>query len=227
RWQHPQRGLLAPDLFVPLCESSGLIAAMGQWVIERALADLAAWDAAGLPRVRLALNLSLAQFHDPELVKTVSSALARHALTADRLEFELTETVLMHDQDEAVALMLRLRSLGVSLSVDDFGTGYSSLAYLKRFPVQKLKIDKSFVMGVADDPDSAIICRSVIGLGHNLGMELVAEGVERKADLAFIQRHGCDWAQGFHYSAALPMPELRQWLASRSPALELSTTSRG
>ncbi|MEZ5468446.1 MAG: EAL domain-containing protein [Lysobacterales bacterium] len=227
RWQHPQRGLLAPDLFVPLCESSGLIAAMGQWVIERALADLAAWDAAGLPRVRLALNLSLAQFHDPELVKTVSSALARHSLTADRLEFELTETVLMHDQDEAVALMLRLRSLGVSLSVDDFGTGYSSLAYLKRFPVQKLKIDKSFVIGVADDPDSAIICRSVIGLGHNLGMELVAEGVERKADLAFIQRHGCDWAQGFHYSAALPMPELRQWLASRSPALELSTTSRG
>lgn len=219
RWQHPVRGLLAPDLFIPLCESSGMIVPLGQWIIERALSDLAAWDQAGMPPARLAINLSLAQFHDPELVSAVSSALNRHRLAADRLEFELTETVLMHDQDEAVGLMQGLRRIGVSLTVDDFGTGYSSLAYLKRFPVQKLKIDKSFVIGVADDPDSAIICRTVIGLGHNLGMELVAEGVERKADLAFIQRHACDWAQGYYFSAPLPMPELRHWVATRANSL--------
>ncbi|MBL0028349.1 MAG: EAL domain-containing protein [Rhodanobacteraceae bacterium] len=211
RWRHPTLGLVTPERFVPLAEQSGLIVTLGHWIIEQAMADLATWDAAGLPPVRLAINLSLAQFRDPALVEHLQAALARHRVAAARVELELTETVLMHDLGDALQIMARLRALGLGLAVDDFGTGYSSLSYLKRFPVQKLKIDKSFVRGVAEDEESAAICRSVIALGHNLGLNLVAEGVEDLADLKWLRRHHCDYIQGYYISTALPMPALRQW----------------
>ena len=217
RWRHPTLGLVTPDRFIPLAEQSGLIVPLGHWILTQAIADLARWDQAELPPVRLAINLSLAQFRDPALVERLQSALSVHQVTAARVELELTETVLMHDLDDAIAIMARLRGIGLGLAVDDFGTGYSSLSYLKRFPVQKLKIDKSFVRGVAVDEDSAAICRSVIALGHNLGLNLVAEGVEERADLQWLQGHHCDYEQGFLISTPLPLDELQRWTASRRP----------
>jgi diguanylate cyclase (GGDEF)-like protein/PAS domain S-box-containing protein len=215
RWRHPTLGLVMPDRFVPLAEQSGLIVGLGHWILEQAIADLARWDEAGLPPVRLAINLSLAQFRDPALVERLVAALATHRVSPARVELELTETLLMHDLAHGVGVMGRLRELGIGLAVDDFGTGYSSLSYLKRFPVQKLKIDKSFVHGVAEDEDSAAICRSVIALGHNLGLKLVAEGVEAHADLNWLQGHRCDFVQGFLIGTPMPMPELQRWVASR------------
>jgi diguanylate cyclase (GGDEF)-like protein/PAS domain S-box-containing protein len=213
RWRHPRLGLVEPDRFVGLAEQSGLIVDIGEWVFAQALADLASWDAAGLPRLRMAINLSLAQFRDPDLVERLADGLASAAIAADRVELELTESVLMHDVESGLEILRRLRELGVGLAVDDFGTGYSSLSYLNRFPVQKLKIDRSMVQGVAAERETAAICRSVIGLGHNLGLALVGEGVERTEDLDFLRLHGCDFAQGFHFSPARPIGEVRDWAA--------------
>jgi diguanylate cyclase (GGDEF)-like protein len=214
RWRHPTLGLVTPERFVPLAEQSGLIVALGHWILTQAIADLARWDAAGLPPLRLAINLSLAQFRDPALVERLEAALSLHQVAAARVELELTETVLMHDLDDAIAIMARLRGIGLGLAVDDFGTGYSSLSYLKRFPVQKLKIDKSFVRGVAQDEEAAAICRSVIALGHNLGLNLVAEGVEDRAELQWLRSHHCDYVQGFLISKPLPLADLQRWAAS-------------
>ena len=214
RWRHPTLGLVTPERFIPLAEQSGLIVPLGHWILTQAIADLARWDQAELPPVRLAINLSLAQFRDPALVERLQAALSTHQVAAARVELELTETVLMHDLDDAIAIMARLRGIGLGLAVDDFGTGYSSLSYLKRFPVQKLKIDKSFVRGVATDEDSAAICRSVIALGHNLGLNLVAEGVEERADLQWLQGHHCDYVQGFLISTPLPLADLQRWAAA-------------
>ena len=217
RWRHPTLGLVTPERFVPLAEQSGLIVALGHWILAQAIADLARWDGAGLPPLRLAINLSLAQFRDPSLVERLQAALAAHQVAPSRVELELTETVLMHDLDDAIAIMDRLRGLGLGLAVDDFGTGYSSLSYLRRFPVQKLKIDKSFVRGVAHDEEAAAICRSVIALGHNLGLNLVAEGVEERDDLQWLRSHHCDYVQGFLISTPKPMAELQRWAASQRP----------
>ncbi len=214
RWRHQTLGLVMPDRFVPLAEQSGLIVAIGHWIIAQSIGDMARWDAQGLPPVRLAINLSPAQFRDPTLVDHLAAELTRHAVDASRIELELTETVLMEELDQAIAIMGRLRDLGIGLAIDDFGTGYSSLAYLKRFPVQKLKIDKSFVHGVAEDEDAAAICRAVIALGHNLGLRLVAEGVERLEDLNWLQQQRCDYIQGYFITAALPMPQLQLWVGA-------------
>ncbi len=218
RWQHPSRGLLSPEHFVPLCEASGLILPIGQWVLRQALQDAAAWQRAGHLPVTMAINLSLAQFRDPDLTDGVQRALADFGMDPARVELELTETVLMHDHEHAIAVMQRLRALGIGLTVDDFGTGYSSLSYLKRFPVQKLKIDKSFVSGVAHDSESATICRSVIGLGHNLGLKLVAEGVEGADDLEFVRTQGCDYVQGYLFAMPMPMGVLKDWMVGRRRA---------
>ena len=215
RWRHPGLGLVEPDRFISLAEQSGLIVSIGEWVIDQALSDLARLDADGGPRLRMAINLSLAQFRDPDLVDRLREALAASGITADRVDLELTETVLMHDVAGGLATLRQLRALGFGLAVDDFGTGYSSLSYLKQFPVQKLKIDRSMVQGVAEEVDTAAICRSVIGLGHNLGLELVGEGVERAEDFEFLARNRCDFVQGFHFSPARPIDEVRAWAAER------------
>jgi diguanylate cyclase (GGDEF)-like protein/PAS domain S-box-containing protein len=217
RWRHPVRGLIQPDDFVPLAERSGLIVPIGQWVIDRALAELAELSplsAAG-PALRLAVNLSLAQLADPALVDWLEACLRNHAVAPHRLELELTETALLHDLENGIEVMRRLKALGVGLVIDDFGTGQSSLAHLKRFPVEKLKIDRSFVMGVARDRDSAAICRAVLGMGRSLGLLLVAEGVENADDLAFVRDQGFDYAQGYYYCKALPVAALRDWVMAR------------
>lgn len=217
RWQHPGKGLISPESFIPLAERSGLIVPIGQWVIDRALGELAELSPAVStgPPLRLAVNLSLAQLGDPALVDWLEACLRKHAIAPHRLELELTETALLHDLEHGIEVMRRLKDLGVGLVIDDFGIGQSSLAYLKRFPVEKLKIDRSFVIGVAKDRDSAAICRAVIGMGRSLGLLLVAEGVENAADLAFVREQGFDYAQGYHFTRALAAAELREWVAAR------------
>lgn len=212
RWQHPRLGLIGPDRFIPLAESTGKIVALGYWVIARAFADTNYLQEETGLNLRMGINLSLAQFRDPGMLDSVMELMARHHVDAHQIEFELTESVLMHDHDSAIATMNQLRELGVGLTIDDFGTGYSSLAHLKQFPVNTLKIDKSFVHELATDKESEAICSSVINLGHHLGLTVVAEGVESEADLRKIAELGCEFAQGFYFSNARAMPELCQWL---------------
>lgn len=222
RWRHPQRGMVNPDSFIPLAERTGLIVPIGQWVIDRSLAELAQMGdelPGGRPPLRMAVNLSLAQLSDPVLVDWLEAALRAHGVSPHRLELELTETALLHDLEHGIAVMRRLKELGVGLVIDDFGTGHSSLSNLKRFPVEKLKIDRSFVNGVATDRDSAAICRAVIGMGRSLGLLLVAEGVENPADLGFVREQGFDFAQGYYYAAAMPAWELRDWIIQRAESM--------
>ncbi len=204
RWQHPQLGLVSPARFIPIAEASGLIRPIGLWVLNEALRQVAAWRNAGLPVVPVAVNLSLAQFRDPDLRDHVIAALRASGLPASMLELELTESIAMEDSEHAVATVDGLKRLGVQLAIDDFGTGYSSLSYLKRLSVDRLKIDQSFVRGLCYDPDDEAIVRSVIGLARSLGLQTLAEGVETEEQLAFLRREGCHQIQG--YLKARPMP---------------------
>ncbi len=197
RWQHPRRGLLLPGEFIALAEESGLVLPMGRWVLEAACRQLRAWRDAGLAPPRCSVNVSARQFAHPTLVDEVHSALDAAGLDANALEIEVTESSLMADPDRAQQSLKRLQALGVHIAVDDFGTGHSSLAYLKRFPAQTLKIDRSFVSGLPLDRDDAAITRAVIVLAHSLDMRVVAEGVETSSQLRFLAEAGCDEVQGF------------------------------
>ena len=197
RWQHPRRGLLAPGEFIALAEESGLIVPMGRWVLEAACRQMHAWQQAAMAPPRCSVNVSARQFSHPTLVDEVSHALEAAGLPASLLEIEVTESVLMADAERAQQSLKRLHALGVQIAIDDFGTGYSSLAYLKRFPAQTLKIDRSFVDGLPMDRDDAAITRAVISLAHSLDMRVVAEGVETESQLQFLAEAGCDEAQGF------------------------------
>ncbi|MEC5162015.1 diguanylate cyclase (GGDEF)-like protein/PAS domain S-box-containing protein [Janthinobacterium sp. CG_S6] len=212
RWQHPQLGMVAPARFIGVAEETGLIVSIGLWVLQSACAQNRAWQDAGLPRLRVAVNLSARQFRDPGLADDVVRALAASGLAARFLELELTESLMMDNIDEAVATLARLKALGVALSIDDFGTGYSSLAYLKLFPLDYLKIDQSFVRDMLGDPSGAAIVRSVIALGHSLNFKIIAEGVETAAQLAYLRRHQCDEMQGYHFSRPLPAEQLAELL---------------
>lgn len=213
RWQHPQRGLLAPGAFITLAEDSGLILPIGQWVLQAACRQVRAWRDAGLQVPRCAINLSARQFVTDSLVGEVQQALAEHGLGADALEVEITESVLMADPQRASRTLQALHALGVHIAIDDFGTGYSSLAYLKRFPAQTVKIDRSFVNGLPQDRDDAAITQAVIAMAHSLGLEVVAEGVEQPAQLDFLRQLGCDQAQGYLLGRPVPAERLRQLLA--------------
>ncbi|MCJ0826841.1 EAL domain-containing protein [Luteimonas sp. 50] len=196
RWQHPQRGLLSPAEFIGVCEESGLIVELGRWVLQEAARHHRLLDAAGLGRLRMAVNVSAAQFgHD--LASDVKAALQQCPMPAGALELEITESLIMHNFERTIELMQQLAAMGVSFAVDDFGTGHSSLAYLKRLPIDRLKIDRSFVQDLATDPDDATICASVINLAHSLHLSTVAEGVETKAQLDWLRERGCDEVQGF------------------------------
>jgi EAL domain-containing protein (putative c-di-GMP-specific phosphodiesterase class I) len=196
RWQHPEHGLLAPMTFVPAAERTGLIRLLTLYVLDRALAQCAAWQAQGRD-LSVAVNLSVRNLLDPGLVGDVRAALIRHDVDASRLELEITETMAMVDPTRSVEVLGALDSLGVTLSVDDYGTGYGSLAYLQRLPVRRLKIDRSFVAGVLDDPASAAIVRSTIDLAHQLGLSVIAEGVEDDETLLVLRDMHCYGAQGF------------------------------
>jgi PAS domain S-box-containing protein/diguanylate cyclase (GGDEF)-like protein len=204
RWQHPERGLLAPRDFIPAAEESGIIVDLGQWVLRSACRQSAAWLAAGAPALTIAVNLSSRQLLQSDLCALVASVLAEEGVAPSSLCLELTESALLVDSDLAWKSLVELRSLGIELAIDDFGTGYSSLTYLRRFPVQILKLDRSFVTGVTADPEDAAIVGSTIELAHALGLVAVAEGVETQEQLVALRRLGCDQMQGFLWSVPLP-----------------------
>jgi diguanylate cyclase (GGDEF)-like protein len=200
RWRHPERGLIPPDLFIPLAEESGLIVPIGEWVLREACRQARAWQDQGLPSLRVAVNISAVQFRRLDLVDTVRCALTDAGIDAQYLEIELTETAVMSDPEESVEILERLSRMGVVVSVDDFGTGYSSMSYLRRFPIDKLKIDRSFITNVMTSADDAAIVQAIISLAHSLRLTVVAEGVETAEQVAFLQKHGCDQYQGYYFS---------------------------
>ncbi|MBT6119042.1 MAG: EAL domain-containing protein [Rhodospirillaceae bacterium] len=218
RWQHPEFGLLGPDQFIPIAEETGLIVPIGHWVLATACLQARAWAGDGQHVPRMAVNLSARQFREPGLPATIGRILNDAELPADRLALEMTESMLMEDTEGASAVLASFRDMGLHVAIDDFGTGYSSLSYLKRFPLDTLKIDKSFVRDVTTDPDDAAIATAVIGLAHNLRLGVIAEGVETEAQLDFLRTHGCDVMQGFLYSPPLPPGDFEKLLAACKPA---------
>jgi diguanylate cyclase (GGDEF)-like protein len=217
RWQHPQRGTVPPSAFIPLAEETGLIIPLGRWVLQEACRQAAAWAGGPAAGVVMSVNLSARQFQDPDLVADVASALAQRQLDPGRLRLEITETVVMRDVDEAVRTLSALKAMGVHLAIDDFGTGYSSLAYLKRFPVDTLKIDRSFVAGLAADGNDAAIVRSVTALARSLGLAVTGEGIETPAQQAQLRSLGCDRGQGFLYARPLTADACTALLCAQAP----------
>lgn len=219
RWTHPQLGQVSPAEFIPVAESSGLILPIGEWVLRQAAAQLKCWLAAGLPPLRMAVNLSTVQFRHAELPKLVSRILAEAELPPQLLELELTEAVALTDPLGAIALMADLNERGVRLSIDDFGTGYSSLSYLKKFRAYKLKIDRSFVRDLTEDPEDKAIVNAVISLARSLGLQTIAEGVETQGQLDFLREQGCDEVQGFLFSPALPPAAFADYVRGTLPSV--------
>ena len=204
RWHDPQRGMVSPAEFIPLAEQTGLIVQIGDWVIDTVYAQQAAWQAAGVRTVPVAVNLSAVQFKRGKVQHTIREAMARHGLAPHDIEFELTESVVMDDPEQAARDLRDLKGLGVKLSLDDFGTGYSSLAYLKRFPFDFVKIDRAFITDVTNSVEDAAIATAVIAMAHSLGLRVVAEGVENEGQLQFLRRHRCDELQGYYFSPPVP-----------------------
>ena len=202
RWRHPQLGVVPPGRFIPLAEKSGLILSIGGWVLRTAALQAVAWREAGMPPFRLAVNVSPRQFRS-DLFKTVADVLYETGLPAESLELELTESLLMEEPESARSILQKLKGLGVHIAIDDFGSGYSSLSYIKQFPIDSLKIDQSFVCDLGTDPNDAAIAKAIIALGHALSLDVVAEGVETTAQLAFLREHGCDVVQGHFYSPSV------------------------
>lgn len=214
RWQHPRRGLLPPGEFIPLAEESGRITDIGRWVVMAACRQLADWKGTAQENLRIAVNLSGRELDDEALVDHIREALEAENVPAERLEFELTEEIFIQNIERNRNQLSRLQKLGVHLAIDDFGVGYSSLGYLRDFPVDVLKIDRSFITEVTERHDDAVITRAVINLAHNLGIQVVAEGVETEEQLAFLKHHRCNFAQGYLISRPIPAPDLEQALAS-------------
>jgi diguanylate cyclase (GGDEF)-like protein/PAS domain S-box-containing protein len=217
RWNNPELGEVVPARFIPVAEDCGLIVPIGAWVMEEACRQAQSWRQAGWPDLTMAVNLSALQFRRPGLIETVAGALERSGLPPHLLELELTESILLQDAENNLDTVRQLKALGVRLSIDDFGTGYSSLSYLKRFAVDKLKIDRSFVRDIGTDPDDAAIVRAVIQLARSLRLGIIAEGVETQEQLAFLREEGCQEAQGFLFSRPLAPVALKVFLSERMP----------
>jgi len=215
RWHHPERGLILPGEFISVAEECGLINRLGAWVLEKACRQTRIWRDSSLSDLRIAVNLSPAQFQDAELVDSVTKIVKETALPHGTLELEITESILMNNPEKAVSTLKELKELGVLIAIDDFGTGYSSLNYLKRFPVTSIKIDRSFVNDIHVDVDDKAIVDAVIGLGHSLNLEVVAEGVEEVEQLVYLQEKGCDFIQGFLFSKPLPASTFESWVNER------------
>jgi EAL domain-containing protein (putative c-di-GMP-specific phosphodiesterase class I) len=203
RWNHPERGAIAPDEFIPVAEETGLIVPIGQWVLREACKQVRQWSTLPTGAIPVSVNISSHQFNSDGLIEDVFDAVSMAGIDALLLELEITESVLLQDADSTLLALRRLKEAGVSLSVDDFGTGYSSLSYLKRFPIDTLKIDRSFVKDLHCDADDAAICAAILAMARQLGLNVVAEGVESEQQLEFLRRHGCNQIQGFLCSKAL------------------------
>ncbi len=210
RWIHPELGFVPPDRFIPIAEETGQITALGEWALRQACAQSRAWMEAGYPRIRIAVNVSSRQFRPEQLQHTIRSALTESGIEGQALAIELTEGAIMTNPNETAEMLLELKEMGLRVSIDDFGTGYSSLSYLKRFPIDELKIDKSFVQGVPEDHDDAAIVSAIIRMAHALGLKVVAEGVETDTHLAFLRGLGCDQYQGYYCSPALSPEDWRE-----------------
>jgi diguanylate cyclase (GGDEF)-like protein len=225
RWQHPERGLIPPVEFIPLAEHTGLIRPLTTWVLARALRQIDEWRSNGIT-LNVAVNLSARSLQDPQLLPTVAALLVASNVPAAALEIELTESALMVDPERGAQILADLHGMGLKISVDDFGTGYSSLAHLRHLPVDQIKIDKSFVQEMADNAEDVHIVRSVVDLGHSLGMHVVAEGVENKLALQMLARMGCDLVQGYHVSRPLPPDDFIRWFQAASEATSESPGSQ-
>lgn len=212
RWNHPELGMVPPGRFTSVAEDSGLIVPMGEWVLREACRQTMAWRRAGLPELLIAVNLSAVQFKRGDVLKSVTQALAESGLEPALLELELTESILIKDTEKVLATVRQLKSLGIKLSIDDFGTGYSSLSYLKRFDVDKLKIDQSFVRDMTDDPNDAAIVRAIIQMAKSLNLTTIAEGVEDEHQLALLRLQHCDEAQGYHFARPMPADEFENFM---------------
>jgi EAL domain-containing protein (putative c-di-GMP-specific phosphodiesterase class I) len=219
RWQHPEFGMVPPAKFIPLAEETGLIVPIGQWVLEHACRTTRALHEQGFVELHVAVNLSPRQFRQRDLARSVSMVLERTGLSPRHLELEVTEGSVMDNADQAIRTLRELGAMGVHLSIDDFGTGYSSLAYLKRFPIDALKVDQSFVRDITSDQDDAAIASAIIAMGHSLRLTIIAEGVETLEQLAFLRERECHKVQGFLFARPMPAEQLPAYLAEHSPRI--------
>jgi predicted signal transduction protein with EAL and GGDEF domain len=218
RWHHPERGIIGPDHFIPVAEEIGLIVPLGDWVLRQACRDAIRWPS----KISVAVNLSAAQFRNPTLALSVVSALESSGLSPSRLELEITETVLLQDDQAILEVLHQIRGLGVRISMDDFGTGYSSLSYLRSFPFDKIKIDRSFIKELGKKEDCVAIIRAITRLGHSLGMITTAEGVETAEQRDILAAEGCTQAQGFLYSPPRPLSETLALIAALRPKVRVA-----
>ncbi len=212
RWTHPERGLVPPDEFIPLAELNGSIVEIGEWVLDQACRQAAQWARSGMP-IRIAVNLSAVQLQHDDIVERVLATLKEHAIPPGRLELEVTETAFMENLEDAITKLKQLRAAGINIAVDDFGTGYSSLTYLKRMPVQHLKIDKQFVRDLLSNEEDTRIANTIIDLGKSLNLSVIAEGVETEEQEFYLRQRGCQLAQGYHFSRPLPPDEFAVFVA--------------
>jgi diguanylate cyclase (GGDEF)-like protein/PAS domain S-box-containing protein len=218
RWPHPELGLIPPDRFIKISEETGLIIPIGHWVLKTACAQNRAWQKVGFRAIPVAVNISASQLRHPDFIGMVGDVLDETGLDPCWLDLEITEGTAMDRTEDTIARLNALKSLGIKLSIDDFGTGYSNLGYLHNFPIDQLKIDRSFVSALPDDPTAASLTHAVIALGQGLGLQVIAEGVETKEQMEFLIVAGCDLAQGYYFSKPLKPPEMKQWLQLRGPA---------
>lgn len=212
RWHSQEFGMIYPTEFIPLAESTGLIVPIGKWVLKRVCQQIKSWRDAGIHSLIVAVNLSVIEFNQPDFIHKIVNLIAINDLEPHYLELELTESMIMQDVNSASATMKELQSLGVKIALDDFGTGYSSIIYLKNLPINTLKIDRYFIHNVANDPQKSAITKALIQMAHSLNLDVVAEGVETEAELAFLRQHNCNYIQGFLFSRPLPAAEFKNLL---------------
>lgn len=212
RWNHPEKGMISPDAFIPLAEESGLIIDIGSWVLHQASDQLALWRKQGFDQLSVSVNLSALQVQKESFAKEVADVIREYGVPEACLDLELTESMIMRNAEETIAALDKIHNLGIQISVDDFGTGYSSLSYLKRFPLDKLKIDRSFVQDITVDTDDAMICKTIISMAHNLNLQVIAEGVETHAQLELLRDYGCEQYQGYLFAKPLPVEQMTKHL---------------
>ncbi len=217
RWRHPDRGLIAPDQFIPLAEEIGLIVPLGEWIFKTVCKQIKLWEESGLPVIKIAINLSPRQFVQKDLVDIINREIREQGVSAEKIQVEITESMIIQDIERVIQILNNLKSSGISIAIDDFGTGFSSLEYLKRFPIDKLKIDKSFVASVLQNQDDASIVQAVIALGHNMNMQIIAEGVETEEQVRFLQDRSCDYGQGYFFSKPLDDQDMGRLIAAFNP----------
>ncbi|MCP4595715.1 EAL domain-containing protein [Neptuniibacter sp.] len=214
RWHHEERGLVSPAEFIPLAEETGLIVELGEWILVTACKQLAKWQQAGLNHITLSVNISALQVQQPSFVQNLAKIIDTFEIEPSQLELELTESILMKNTEETIKTLLQIHEFGIKISVDDFGTGYSSLSYLKQLPLDKLKIDRSFVNDITSDHDDALICRTIVSMAKNLNLQVIAEGVERKDQLDLLKEYGCEMYQGFLFSKPVPVKEVTKLITA-------------